>query len=238
MAGFREEWWSRKSEAWEKIDWGFPLRFRALLHSCIPGFPLAFLRTTVSLSPLSPPPPALHFQTHVLRPIKLVIEVPLSREERRSGFLDAWTVDLGGDCLNPGITKLTNKKKKNTWYVFPFNLDYWSYLHLSWSWPLDIYFLVISVSGPRCYECTGPVRYEECPVRRCIFNDGKCYYAVKPPDFVAEHGCTRQQHCNKTKVDGKYILCCEGDLCNKGKWKGSDIPRQNELLSWIYLIVS
>ena len=43
-------------------------------------------------------------------------------------------VDLGGYCLNTGITEVLSKKKKtNTWYIFPFNLDYRSYPHLSWS---------------------------------------------------------------------------------------------------------
>ena len=31
-------------------------------------------------------------------------------------------VDLGGYCLNTGITEvLSEKKKTNTWYIFPFN---------------------------------------------------------------------------------------------------------------------
>lgn len=73
-------------------------------------------------------------------------------------------------------------------------------------------------SGPRCYECGGNVSYEECLDRRCIFNDGQCYYAWNQQGHGIgnrfKYGCSKQPFCNKT-VDGYFIQCCEGNLCNE-----------------------
>ena len=41
-----------------------------------------------------------------------------------------------------------------------------------------MYFVAILDSGPRCYECTDPVKFEECAIGRYKFNNGKCYSPV------------------------------------------------------------
>ena len=71
-----------------------------------------------------------------------------------------------------------------------------------------MYFVAILDSGPRCYECTDPVKFEECAIGRCIFNSGKCYYSGKQQDpFVYnKHGCIQPQYCNKIAEDGVYNL--------------------------------
>ena len=80
-----------------------------------------------------------------------------------------------------------------------------------------MYFVAFLGSGPLCYECKDPVKFEECAVGRCIFNDGKCYYSGEQQDpFIYEkYGCIQRQHCDQI-VDGNVVHCCEGSLCNKG----------------------
>ena len=81
-----------------------------------------------------------------------------------------------------------------------------------------MHFVAILDSGPRCFECTDPVKFEECAVGRCIFNDGKCFYSGKQQDpfIYNKYGCIQPQYCNKIAEDGNVIHCCEGSLCNKG----------------------
>ena len=80
-----------------------------------------------------------------------------------------------------------------------------------------MYFVAILDSGPPCYECTDPVNFKECAVRRCIFNNEKCYYSGEQQDSFAynKYGCIQPQYCDQI-VDGNVIHCCDGSLCNKG----------------------
>ena len=86
-------------------------------------------------------------------------------------------------------------------------------------WPfIKMYFVAILDSDPWCYECTDPVKFEECAVNPCIVNNGKCYYSGKQQDSIMynKYGCIQPQYCNKRAEDGNVIQCCEGSLCNKG----------------------